>query len=116
MEHYIVARNADSLFPYQGWPTIARDGNGVLYAAVSGHRLGHVCPFGKNYLYISKDEGKSWGMPVVIEEDKERGYCYPAVFFTKDNSMLCGYCRGGKDDPNCLARLGIMKIGLDEME
>ena len=63
----------------------------------------------------SKD-GKTWGLPIVIEEDKERGYCYPAVFFTKDNSMLCGYCRGGKEDPNWLARLGIMKIGLDEME
>ena len=48
MEHYIVARNAESLFPYQGWPTVARDANGVLYVAVSAHRLGHVCPFGKN--------------------------------------------------------------------
>ena len=64
----------------------------------------------------SKNQGKIWSMPTVIEEDKERGYCYPAVFFTKDNAMLCAYCRGGKEDPNCLARLGIMKIGLDEME
>ncbi len=79
MEHYIVARNAESLFPYQGWPTIARDGNGVLYAAVSGHRLGHVCPFGKNYLYISRDEGKTWSVPLVVNDtahdDRDGGLC-----------------------------------------
>ena len=79
MEHYIVARNAESLFPYQGWPTIARDGNGVLYAATSGHRLGHVCPFGKNYLYISKDEGKTWSIPMVVNDtahdDRDGGLC-----------------------------------------
>jgi hypothetical protein len=52
----------------------------------------------------------------VIEDDKDRGYCYPAMFFTKDGAMLCAYCRGGKEETQCLARLGIMKIGLDEME
>lgn len=79
IEHYIVARNADSLFPYQGWPTVARDDNGVLYVAASAHRLGHVCPFGKNYLYISKDEGKTWSVPLVVNDsvhdDRDGGVC-----------------------------------------
>lgn len=79
MEHYVVARNADSLFPYQGWPTVAKDANGILYVAVSGHRLGHVCPFGKNYLYISKDEGKTWSVPLVVNDtahdDRDGGLC-----------------------------------------
>ncbi|MBO5891638.1 MAG: exo-alpha-sialidase [Oscillospiraceae bacterium] len=79
MEHYIVSRNADSLFPYQAWPTVAKDDNGVLYVAVSGHRLGHVCPFGKNYLYISKDEGKTWSVPLVVNDtahdDRDGGLC-----------------------------------------
>ena len=57
MKYSIISRNADSLFPYQGWPTVARDDKGVLYVAASSHRLGHVCPFGKNYLYKSLDEG-----------------------------------------------------------
>lgn len=79
MKHYIVARNADSLFPYQGWPTVARDARGVLYVAVSGHRLGHVCPFGKNYLYISRDEGETWSVPLVVNDtahdDRDGGLC-----------------------------------------
>lgn len=79
MEHYIVARNSESLFPYHGWPTVARDAKGVLYAAVSAHRLGHVCPFGKNYLYISKDEGKTWSVPLVVNDtahdDRDGGLC-----------------------------------------
>lgn len=79
MKHYIVARNADSLFPYQGWPTVARDAKGVLYVAVSGHRLGHVCPFGKNYLYISRDEGETWSVPLVVNDtahdDRDGGLC-----------------------------------------
>lgn len=79
MEHFIVARNAESLFPYQGWPTVAKDDEGVLYVAASSHRLGHVCPFGKNYLYISKDEGKTWSIPLVVNDtandDRDGGLC-----------------------------------------
>jgi len=88
---------------------------GIYYAIYNPYpsTRGDRTPF---VVRTSKNEGKIWSMPTVIEEDKERGYCYPAVFFTKDNAMLCAYCRGSKEDPNCLARLGIMKIGLDEME
>ncbi len=79
MKHSIVSRNADSLFPYQGWPTVARDEKGVLYVAASSHRLGHVCPFGKNYLYKSIDEGKTWSVPLVVNDsahdDRDGGLC-----------------------------------------
>lgn len=64
----------------------------------------------------STDNGKNFGKIFVIEEDDERGFCYPAMFFTKDNAMLCAYCRGGKDDGVCLARLGIIKVPLTEFE
>lgn len=72
---------------------------------------------GRTPLIIRKslDDGKTWSYPLVVEDDPDRGLCYAAMFFTKDNSMLCAYCRGGKEDSSCLARLGIMKIGLDEM-
>ena len=64
----------------------------------------------------SKDDGRTWGKLNIVEDDKERGYCYPAFFFTKDGSMLLAYCRGGESDKSVLARLGIMKIALDEIE
>lgn len=72
---------------------------------------------GRTPLIIRKslDDGKTWSYPFIVEDDPNRGYCYPAVFFTKDQSMLCAYCRGGKEDGRCLARLGIMKISLDEI-
>lgn len=68
MEFGIIGRIDDGIFQYQGWPTVCKDENGVLYAACSGFRLGHVCPFGKNVLYISRDEGKNWTSPIVIND------------------------------------------------
>lgn len=60
----------------------------------------------------STDNGKTFGELNVIEDDENRGYCYPAAFFTRDGSMLCAYCRGGKEDGATLCRLGISKIDL----
>ena len=57
----------------------------------------------------STDNGKTFGDIHVIEGE-ERGYCYPAVFETRDGHLLCAYCRGGKDDKACLCRLGISRI------
>ena len=79
MKHGIVGRTPGGLFPYQAWPTVARDDSGTLYAAASGHRLGHVCPFGKTYLYVSRDEGDSWTGPIVASDtcmdDRDAGVC-----------------------------------------
>lgn len=63
----------------------------------------------------SLDDGKTWERFQVIEDDPDRGYCYPALFFTKDDAILCAYCRGNADDGICLARLGIMKIVKSEI-
>ncbi|MBQ8606279.1 MAG: exo-alpha-sialidase [Clostridia bacterium] len=64
----------------------------------------------------SEDDGKTWSKFKIIEDDKERGYCYPAMFFTNDDSMLLAYCRGNADDGLCLSRLGMMKIDLSELD
>ena len=53
MEFGLVGRTPEGFFRYQAWPTVVRGEDGTLYAASSGHRLGHVCPFGKNLLYIT---------------------------------------------------------------
>lgn len=68
MKQITVGRQSDSLFQYQGWPTVCRDKNDVLYAVCSGHRVGHICPFGKDYLYRSFDEGETWTAPVIIND------------------------------------------------
>ena len=80
MKFGIVGRTADVFFRYQAWPTVAKDEKGVLYAASSGHRLGHVCPFGKDFLYISHDEGDSWLGPIIANDtyldDRDVGILY----------------------------------------
>ncbi len=72
--------------------------------------------WGRTPLAIRKstDNGRTFG-EISIIEDGERGFCYPALFFTKDGSLLCAYCRGGKEDGACLFRLGITKIALDSI-
>ncbi|MBQ8496079.1 MAG: exo-alpha-sialidase [Clostridia bacterium] len=72
--------------------------------------------WGRTPLAIRKsiDNGKTFGDLSIIE-DGERGFCYPALFFTNDGSLLCAYCRGGKEDGACLFRLGIAKIALDSI-
>ena len=69
--------------------------------------------WGRTPLAIRKstDNGATFGALQVIEGE-ERGYCYPATFQTKDNHLLCAYCRGGEADRACLCRLGISKIDL----
>ena len=79
MKHGIVCRETNGMFRYLGWPTVAKDENGVLYAVCSGHRLSHICPFGKNYMFKSYDEGETWSMPIIINDtvldDRDAGIC-----------------------------------------
>lgn len=78
--HGIINRVQGSVYGYQGWPTVARDENGTLYAVISGFRLQHVCTFGKTVMHISKDNGKTWTPPIVINDtymdDRDAGIVY----------------------------------------
>ncbi len=51
---------------YHGWPTVARCKDGRLAVVCSGAREGHVCPFGRVELMMSRDEGRTWGWPRVL--------------------------------------------------
>ena len=79
MKHGIVYRATNGMFRYCGWPTVTKDENGDLYVVCSGHRLSHICPFGKNYMFKSYDDGNSWSMPTVINDtvldDRDGGIC-----------------------------------------
>jgi Neuraminidase (sialidase) len=80
MKFGIVSRLSEGLFQYQGWPTVCRDDDGVLYVGASSFRLGHLCGFGKNVLYVSRDGGESWSCPRVFNDntldDRDVGLCY----------------------------------------
>ncbi len=64
----IVHRNSGSFFRYDGWPSVCRDEEGTLYTVYSGFRADHICPFGKTCLCRSRDNGKTWSFPTVIND------------------------------------------------
>ncbi len=68
MKFSIVSRCTSGAFRYQAWPTVAKGKDGTLYAASSGHRLNHVCPYGKNLMVVSHDEGETWSSPIIIND------------------------------------------------
>ncbi len=98
------------------------ESTGFLYAAYNpapayGGRDFDPFTWGRTPFAIrkSEDDGRTWSKPLIVEDDPSRGYCYPSIFFTKDDSLLLAYCRGGHECANCLCRLGIMKIALSEI-
>ena len=85
VKNSIICQNNDSVFNYYGWPSVGRLPDGSLAMVASGHRLRHVCPFGKSILCRSRDEGETWSEPCVIIDtlldDRDSGI---SVFGNKD--------------------------------
>ena len=75
-----------------------------------------VCA-GRTPLVIRKSKDNlSYGELNVIEDDTTRGYCYPAIFKTNDDSLLIAYCRGDKAAGEIiLSRTGINKIPVSDI-
>ncbi len=67
-EHGVVCRLEGERFGYFGWPTVARMEDGTLVVAASGMRTRHVDPFGRTVLCTSRDEGRTWSAPRVIND------------------------------------------------
>lgn len=103
-------------------PMQIKEYDGVFYAVYNpiSNYNGRNCPegvWGRTPLVIRKSiDGRTYGEINVIECDEQRGYCYPAIFKTKDGCLLLGYCRGSSTDGNTLCRLGISKIKLEEIK
>jgi hypothetical protein len=68
------------------------------------------------FVVVKSADLKSFGELNIIEDEPTRGYCYPAVFKTNDGCLLLAYCRGDAADGNTLCRLGISKVGIDEIK
>ncbi len=79
-EHGRVNNLKGTWFNYNGWPSVTMDDRGVLYAVASSMRLSHVDPCGKNCMYVSYDQGKTWSPPVIINDsyfdDRDAGIVY----------------------------------------
>jgi sialidase-1 len=67
-EHGTVCSFPNDFFGYFGWPTVARTETGKLYVAASGLRNAHVCPFGRNVVLTSVDDGRTWATPTVAND------------------------------------------------
>ena len=79
-EHGRVNNLKNTCFKYNGWPSVCRDDRGVLYAVASSMRMSHVDPTGKNCMYVSFNEGKTWTPPIVVNDsyadDRDMGIVY----------------------------------------
>ena len=89
MKNKIVSRIEDGPFRYQAWPTVAKSKDGTLFVGVSGNRQGHFCPFGKNYLYESADEGETWVGPRIINESYLDNRDVGLLTWGDENILMC---------------------------
>ncbi|HEY0667430.1 MAG TPA: sialidase family protein [Sphingobacteriaceae bacterium] len=88
--HPVITKRVIESDRYMGWPTLARTRSGELIVAVSGDRDAHVCPWGKTQIIRSKDQGKTWSDPEVINntplDDRDAG-----VIETKKGTLVVSW-------------------------
>ena len=64
------------------------------------------------FVMAVSDNGTDFSEYTVLEDEPTHGYCYPAVYFLDDKTLLLSYCCGGPEDGNCLTRTRISRITL----
>jgi len=67
-ENGIICSLPEDTFGYFGWPTVAKTESGTLVVVSSGMRMYHICPYGRTVFLKSKDEGKTWTGPRIIND------------------------------------------------
>lgn len=76
----VVSSLKGGMFTYQAWPSVCADENGDIYVVCSGLRMGHLCPFGKIVMYISRDGGETFSLPQIVTDsfldDRDPGILY----------------------------------------
>jgi hypothetical protein len=111
-----------SIFTSPVSPMQLKEYDGVVYTVYNpipnyNGRRNQEGTWGRTPFVLRKSEDRTtFGTLNTIEDDESRGYCYPAIFKTTDNSLLVAYCRGDANDGHTLCRLGIAKIAIDSIE
>ncbi|MBQ8754202.1 MAG: exo-alpha-sialidase [Lentisphaeria bacterium] len=56
------------------------------------------CSWGRTpyVMAFSSDNGRTWKNHFAFEKEPDCGYCYCAINFNRDGSILLGYCSGGQ--------------------
>lgn len=62
------------------------------------------------FVMAVSQNGVDFSAYTVLEDDPSHGYCYPAVCFTNEKTVLLSYCCGGPADGNCLTRMRIVRM------
>lgn len=97
--------------PYSGkfyavWNPIP-EYNGRLDASARWIHAGRT-PF----VLAESDDGLDFSPYIVLENEPDHGYCYPAICFLDAQTLLLSYCAGGPQDDMCLTRTVIRKVRL----
>ncbi len=70
--------------------------------------------WGRTPLVIAESkDGVAFSKPIIIEGDKEKGFCYPAMEFLDDKTILLSYCSGGENEGCCLNTTVIRRLILE---
>ena len=70
--------------------------------------------WGRTPIVIAQsDDCLNWSAPEIMDDDPVRGYCYPAIFFEDEKTMLGSYCSGCSDEDCVLCRTTIARIELE---
>ena len=102
----LIARNPYTGLYYAFWNPVPKY-NGRLTKEEA-----HVHNGRTPFVTAVSGDGLAYSEPTVIEDDPDCGYCYPAVFFVDEKTMLLSYCCGGSGDGMCLTRTRITRLTL----
>ncbi len=58
-------------------------------------------------------DGVNFSKPIIIEGDPQKGFCYPALEFLDEKTVLLSYCSGGAEEGCCLNRTVIRRLILE---
>ena len=75
---------------YIGWPSIVKTSRGEIIVVFSGDRDAHICPWGKTEMVRSRDSGRYWSRPVIVNntplDDRDAG-----IIETKEGTLLVSW-------------------------